>query len=167
MAKASVALILSLCMLLPVGAAQLKSETKKPARPAWSELTPAQRQILAPLAPDWDRMDTTRRKKWVKIAERYPKMKPEAQKRLLARMQEWAKLTPEQRSLAREKFRTLKKMPPKKRREVRLKWEEYQRAVAAQDEAAVESPQGTGDTSGGAARAAESGAAETETRSTR
>jgi hypothetical protein len=127
MAKTLVALIASLCIALSAAAAQTKTEPKKAApRPAWSELTPAQQQVLAPLQADWDQLDTTRRKKWVAIADRYPTMKPAQQQRLQKRMQEWAQLTPEERRAARERYQTLKKLPPEQRREVREKWEERQ-----------------------------------------
>jgi len=135
MAKTLVALIAALCLAFPVAAAQSKPEPKKPARPAWTELTPAQQQTLAPLAGEWDKLDTTRRKKWVAIAKNYPKMTPKQQQRLQTRMKEWAALTPEQRRAAREKYQTVKKLPPEKRKEVKLKWQQYQQSLATQDEA--------------------------------
>ena len=71
MAQALLALILGLALAAPVAAAQVKSDAKKPAGPAWSELKPAQQQVLAPLASEWEKLDATRRKKWVEIADRY------------------------------------------------------------------------------------------------
>lgn len=134
MAKTSIALIIWLCFALPGLAAQVKSEPKKVVRPAWSELSAVQQQILAPLAPEWDRMDTTRRKKWVAIAARYPKMKPQEQQRLQKRMRDWAALTPEQRKAAREKYQKLKQLKPEERKEVRTEWERYQRSLAQQQQ---------------------------------
>jgi hypothetical protein len=136
MAKAFVALIVCLCVFAPCAtAAQVQPNAAtaqpKPVRPAWSELTPAQHQVLAPLQEDWASLDATRRKKWVTIANRYPKMKPQEQERLQARMKEWANLTPEQRRVAREKYLAIRKMPPEKRQELRIQWEEYQASLAA------------------------------------
>jgi len=133
-AKALLALIVSLCLAAPGIAAQLKPEAKKAPRPAWSELKPAQREILAPLQPDWDQMDTVRRKKWVGIADRYPKMKPQEQQRLQKRMRDWAALTPEERHAAREKYQKLKQMKPNERQELKTEWERYQRALAQQQQ---------------------------------
>jgi hypothetical protein len=133
-AKTLVALIVWLCLATSGIAAQAKPETKKAPRPAWSELTPAQREVLAPLAHEWDNLDTTRRKKWIGIANRYPKMKPQEQQRLQKRMRDWAALTPEQRKAAREKYRKLKKLKPDERKEVKTEWERYQRALAQQQE---------------------------------
>src|SRR5215216_1759789 len=110
MAKTLVALIASLCIAFSAAAAQTKADAKKAApKPGWTELTPAQQQVLAPLQGDWEQLDTTRRKKWVSIANRYPTMKPAEQQRLQKRMQEWAQLTPEERRAARARYQTLKK----------------------------------------------------------
>ena len=130
MAKTLLALIASLCIAFSATAAQTKPDAKKAPRPTWTELTPAQKQVLAPVQPDWDQLDTTRRKKWVAIADRYPTMKPSEQERLQKRMQEWAKLTPDERRAARERYQTLRKLPPDQRKEVREKWKEYSQSVA-------------------------------------
>ena len=127
MAKTLLVLIAALCIAFSA-AAQTKTDAKKAPRPAWSELTPAQQQVLAPLQADWEQLDTTRRKKWMAIADRYPTMKPAQQQRLQKRMQEWAQLTPEERRAARERYQTLKKLPPERRREVKEKWEERRSA---------------------------------------
>lgn len=99
-----------------------KSESAKPARPLWSELSPQQQHILGPLAADWENLDTVRRKKWVTIANRYPKMKPDQQQRLQERMQAWAKLTPEERNIARAKYQKLKELPQPQRQEISRQW---------------------------------------------
>jgi Skp family chaperone for outer membrane proteins len=131
MAKTLAALIVSLCIAFSAAAAQSKPDAKKAApKPAWTELSAAQQQVLAPLQSDWEQLDTTRRKKWVAIANRYPTMKPDEQQRLQKRMQEWAQLTPEERKAARARYQTLKKLPPQQRKEVREKWQEYQQSVA-------------------------------------
>jgi Skp family chaperone for outer membrane proteins len=131
MAKTLLALIVSLCIAFSAAAAQSKSEAKKAApKPAWTELTAPQQQVLAPLQAEWEQLDTPRRKKWVDIANRYPTMKQAEQQRLQKRMQEWAQLTPAERRAAREQYRTLKKIPLKERKE---KWQEYQQSVAPPD----------------------------------
>lgn len=141
MAKTCVALIAWLCLAFPVAAAQNRPETSPTAAsPAWSELTPEQRTILAPLAREWDELDGTRRKKWIAIAKRYPRMKPQAQERLQKRMGDWAKLTPEQRQAARERYQQLRKLSPEQRRQVARQWRAYQRAVAAQPDLSPSDP---------------------------
>src|SRR5665647_208998 len=129
MAKALAALTLGLCIALSVFSAFAATAEKKP--PDWSQLTPEQQQILAPLAGDWNNLDERPRKKWLLTAKRYPKMKPEQQQRLQAQMRHWAELTPEQRRIARENYKKLAKQPPEKREVVKQKWQEHQKLKQA------------------------------------
>jgi hypothetical protein len=129
MAKTLVTLIVTVLIAFSA-AAQTKPEAKRIAKPGWTELTPGQQQVLAPLQPEWEQLDTVRRKKWVSIADRYPTMKPAEQERLQKRMQEWAKLTPAERRVAREKYQSLKK-DPQKRDEVKRRWQEYEQTRPA------------------------------------
>ena len=130
MAKTLIALIATLCIAFSAAAAQTKTPAKKAPTPPWSELTPAQQQVLAPLERDWGELDTTRRKKWIAIADRYPTMKPAAQQRLQKRMQEWAKLTPAERQAARERYQRLRKLSRERRKEVQEQWEEHQQSLS-------------------------------------
>ena len=130
MAKTAVALIIWLCIALPAFAVQSEKQASKPVRPAWSELTPAQQQVLAPLVTDWNSMDAVRRKKWVSIANRYPKMKPAEQQLLHKRMKDWAALTPDQREAARNRYKELNKLTPEQRRSMSKQWQEYRRSLA-------------------------------------
>jgi hypothetical protein len=57
----------------PSSAQQLPAARKPPAtvavsRPTWNELTPAQREALAPLQPEWDKLDRDRKRKWLEVA---------------------------------------------------------------------------------------------------
>jgi len=94
-------------------------------QPNWSELTPEQKRVLAPLAAEWNQMSTFRRKKWLGVAQRYKSLRPEEQARMQRRMSEWARLTPEERKQARDEYKTLQKAPPERKAEVRQKWQEY------------------------------------------
>jgi Protein of unknown function (DUF3106) len=136
-ALAYAALIVGLLLAPSAGAQQPQSEagSVKSARPNWSELSPKQQAVLAPLAAEWDKLDTTRRKKWVTIANRYPKMKPDEQQRLQSRMQDWADLTPAQRRVARENYRSIKQLPRPQRGDVKQKWQQYQQSATPAAEA--------------------------------
>lgn len=139
MVKAAFALIFSVLVAFNA-AAQEFQVAPKASRPLWTELSPKQQAVLAPLAAEWDKLDTTRRKKWVTIANRYPKMQPDEQQRLQRRMQAWANLTPAQRRVARENYQTLKQMPRSQRGEVRQKWQQYQQSVTPDPAAPPDSP---------------------------
>ena len=119
MAKAFCSVVLWLCFISPAFAVDTKA-------PSWAELTPAQKEILAPLEQDWNSMESQRRKKWLKMAEHYPQMTPEQQQRVQSRMREWVALTPEQRAQARARYKKMEKLPPEKRQEIKRKWNQYQ-----------------------------------------
>jgi hypothetical protein len=135
MAKALAALIIAFCFTLSAFAA-----TAEKKQPDWSQLTPEQQQILAPLASDWGNFEERRRKKWLLMAKRYPKMKPDEQLRMQAQMKDWAKLTPEQRRIARENYKKLAKQPPEKREAVKQKWQERQQQKQVPPKSAASSP---------------------------
>jgi hypothetical protein len=141
MAKAFVAVIFFLGLLGTVSAATTPAQSK-PAKPDWSELNPAQQQVLAPLKDHWSDLASTPRQKWVKVANAYPKMKPDEQQRLQERMRDWVKLSSEQRRAAREKYLAIKKLPPAKREDVKLQWQQYQQSLAKSDAASSETPAG-------------------------
>ncbi|MEM5429098.1 DUF3106 domain-containing protein [Cupriavidus oxalaticus] len=115
--------------LLPVAAHAQAASAAAPAhaaasaRPAWSELSPVNQRILAPLQPLWDTLPELNRRKWLRIAERYPKFSPEEQARLQARMAEWVGMTPHQRRLARENYQITRALPAEKKAEA---WDKYQ-----------------------------------------
>ena len=132
MAKTFFGIVFCLCFVLPAFAATpLPSH---PVKPEWSELTPAQQQVLDPLKDQWGGFDAARRKHWVKIANRYPKMKPEEQQRLTTNIKEWAQLTPAQRQAAREKCKKLNCTSPEQRARVKSQWNKYQQSRAAKSE---------------------------------
>jgi hypothetical protein len=139
MAKALAALTLGLCIALSAFGA-----TTPKKQPDWSQLTPEQQQVLAPLASDWNNFGDLQRKKWLLTAKRYPKLKPEQQLRLQTQMRRWAELTPEQRRIARENYKKLAKQPPEKREAVKRKWQEHQQQKQALPNSAPPSPAAPG-----------------------
>ena len=100
-----------------------KSAPKSVTKPLWADLTPAQRQALAPLATEWDTMGDIRKKKWLEIGNKFSTMKPDEQRRMQERIRDWAKLTPEQRHIARESYARAKKL---NRDQKSAHWQQYQ-----------------------------------------
>lgn len=96
-----------------------------PPQPAWQQLTPQQKTILAPLAKNWDKLENISKRKWLGIADRYPAMTGDQQARIQERMREWASLTPEQRSKVRDTYKDFTQLPAEQKRVVREKWEAY------------------------------------------
>lgn len=93
------------------------------SKPAWKDLTPAQRQALQPLAAHWDRLDERRKLKWLAISKNYPTLSSEEQVKLHLRMSNWATLSQQQRAQARQNFKEIKGLSPEKKAS---EWEAYQ-----------------------------------------
>jgi len=81
------------------------------AGPAWNQLSPQQREALAPLAGDWAGMPAENKRKWLEIATKYPQLSPEGKAKMQSRMAEFARLTPEQRRTTRENFQRAYELP--------------------------------------------------------
>jgi hypothetical protein len=79
--------------------------------PSWNQLSPQQREALAPLAGQWSTIPADSKRKWIEIADKYPQLSPEGKARMQARMAEFARLTPEQRRTARENFQRAYELP--------------------------------------------------------
>jgi hypothetical protein len=109
----------TLCALL-VGAA---SAAAIEAGPTWSALSPADRQVLAPLQHDWPQIELTRKQKWLEIAGRFPTLPEDEKHRVQDRMAQWARLTPAQRASARLQYQEVRQLPAEERQ---AKWQAYQ-----------------------------------------
>lgn len=117
-----------LALLLVFGAAAwfaAQSARANPAvvGPAWSALTLAQQQALAPLQPTWDNIDAPRKKKWLEVADRFPRMPAEERQRVRERMAAWAAMTPGERAQARLQFQETRRIGPEERA---ARWQAYQ-----------------------------------------
>jgi len=113
-----------------------KSSPAPASRPAWKDLTPGQREALAPLAGMWETLEAEPKRKWLEVAANYPKLTPDAQQRVQQRMGEFARLSPEQRATARENFRSAYELPANERQEKLQRYQELpddkKRALAEQ-----------------------------------
>lgn len=103
--------------------AAAKAPAVEAGGPAWSTLTPQQKQALAPLERDWAQIDGPRKTKWLEVAARLPSMPPEERSRVQQRMTEWARMTPAERGRARLVFQEVKQLSPQERQQ---RWEAYQ-----------------------------------------
>lgn len=93
------------------------------AAPTWQSLTPAQRDLLAPLAGDWDKLGPNQRSKWLSATPRLAALPAPELARLHERMRDWAHLTPSERANARISFQVAKQVDAEQRQ---AKWEAYQ-----------------------------------------
>jgi hypothetical protein len=102
----------------------------KPAIPAlaappavWSGLTPAQRDVLAPLERDWPGISESQRSKWLSATPTLATLPPAELARVHDRMRDWARLSPTERINARIGFQVAKQVDAEQRQ---AKWEAYQ-----------------------------------------
>jgi len=157
MAHPLATLALLLCCALP--APSFAAET---LRPAWTELSTKQRDVLAPLAAQWSDFSADQRKRWIALADRYPKMSAAEQKRVQERMRDWAKLTPQQREAARARYRALSKLSPEQRRAIIRQWTESQEAQQALPNDTVPPPEAPAESPAAEPVRAEDAAASTD-----
>ncbi|MEO7954999.1 MAG: DUF3106 domain-containing protein [Polaromonas sp.] len=107
--------------------APLAAPAKATSRPAWSELTPLQRQALAPLASNWNTISESQKRKWLEISKNYSSLPPEGQATLNSRMHEWVTLSPQERAQARLNFGKTKELSRQLTSEEKnAKWQAYQ-----------------------------------------
>jgi hypothetical protein len=102
----------------------------------WTQLSPQQKQALAPLERDWAQIDPQRRAKWLVVADRLPTLPADERARLQARMHEWARMTPAERSRARLQFQEAQQVSPSDRQ---AKWQAYQALPEAERQALKQS----------------------------
>lgn len=95
--------------------------------PAWTELSPAQREVLTPLASAWPSLSQSHKRKWLEMARSYRSLPPEEQVKMQGRMKEWVALSPQQRIQARLNFAKTKELSKElTAEEKKAKWEAYQ-----------------------------------------
>jgi Protein of unknown function (DUF3106) len=89
----------------------------------WADLTPQQKQALAPLGASWGSLTEAHKRKWLALSSNYGALPPPEQARLRSRMTEWATLSPQQRTQARLNFAESQQVDAVDKR---AKWEAYQ-----------------------------------------
>ena len=99
------------------------------AQPLWKDLSPSQRETLAPLAASWNALPLAKKRSWLSLTEKMPSMMPEDRAKAQARIREWASLTPDERRMARNNYRLAKSLD----RDERLAtWESYNQMTPEQ-----------------------------------
>ena len=111
------------------------------AKSDWTDLTPDQQKILAPLTANWAELKPTTKSKWLEISQRYAAMSPAEQERVQERMHDWDALTPKQRQTVRENYVRNSKLDTEQRA---LRWMQYQQLSEEEKQklAAQTPPQG-------------------------
>lgn len=95
----------------------------RPVSKAWQQLTPQQKQALAPLGAQWGALTPQQQNKWLAISTNFTQLSVTDQITMHARMADWVALSPQQRNLARLNFNKLQNLP---KEDKKAKWEAYQ-----------------------------------------
>jgi hypothetical protein len=107
------------------------ADTTRPAQPAtssaWRQLTPMQRQALAPLGAQWSALTAQQQTKWLTISKNFTQLPVADQVTMHSRMADWVDLSPQQRNLARLNFNQMQSLP---KEDKKAKWEAYQALTA-------------------------------------
>lgn len=89
----------------------------------WQQLSPRQKQALAPLATAWSQLTSQQRSKWIALSATFETLTPAEQATVHERMREWASLSTQERARARLNYSHLKSLS---REERKAQWEAYQ-----------------------------------------
>ena len=108
--------------LIAAGSAHALDKDLKTPQTPWSQLSPQDQQVLAPLAGEWSQLPGYQQQRLRAAAKQYPKLQPIQRERFQERVHEWAAMTPDQRKAARETFQGLQRLPPEKQHELKQRW---------------------------------------------
>lgn len=97
--------------------------TQPSASKAWQQLTPKQKQALAPLGAQWGALTAQQQNKWLALSTNFTQLSVADQVTMHERMADWVALSPQQRNLARLNFNKLQNLP---KEDKKAKWEAYQ-----------------------------------------
>ena len=124
-------------LLLACSAAGTSAQSERPSHhghdtvpegvvvPAWSELSPAQQEKLAPLRERWDQMPASRRAHALERMERrarWEALPPEERERLRHGARNFHDLPPELREKMRASMQVVRQLPEPERRELKARW---------------------------------------------
>ncbi|NCT81870.1 MAG: DUF3106 domain-containing protein [Comamonadaceae bacterium] len=127
----------------PAQPASKPRQRSKPVTPSalsvppanWSELTPKQQALLAPLERDWSEISDTQRSKWLSATPTLATMSGEEIKRVHDRIRDWTFLSGSERLNARISFQVSRQLTAEQRQ---ARWEAYQALPAEERKALAE-----------------------------
>lgn len=110
-------LTLGLALVLALQSAEALADTD------WSELSPKQQELLAPLKNEWNSMTNAQQERWLKVGRKYEGEPAERQAIMRERVSTWSELSPREKAAARENYKALKE---KRQGERNSSWNSYQ-----------------------------------------
>lgn len=105
-----------------------------PAPRSWQSLSPAERDVLAPLADKWDSLPPQRQARMLERAQQWKTLPPEQRQAIRQRIDQWQKMTPEQREQASENSKRFQQLPPEQREQLHAAFQHFQQLPPDQRE---------------------------------
>jgi len=85
----------------------------------WSQLSPSEQKVLAPLKESWNQLPAGRQHRMQRGADRWAGMSAKERLKAQKRLKKWKKLGPERKKRIRERFKLFQKLSPSKRQALR------------------------------------------------
>jgi hypothetical protein len=95
------------------------------AADAWTDLSNAERTLLAPLAQDWETLDPEQRERLRTGAQRWQAMAPRQRAEVVGQFERWQSLAPDERARVRERYRKFSALPPEEQKRIRANQQWY------------------------------------------
>lgn len=103
-------------------------------RVPWSQLSPAQRDVLSPLREKWNQLPPHRQQHLLHRAERWSRLPPARRAQIRERIRQWQRMTPQQRAEARRNMRRYRQLTPRQREELHQAYRRFKALPPAERE---------------------------------
>jgi len=97
----------------------------EPAQVPWSDLTPTEQDLLAPVSDQWQQLTPHQQQRLRRKAERWQDLGPVRREIVQQRLSRFATMTPEQRAAARQRFKAFQQLPPEQKARMREAFRRY------------------------------------------
>lgn len=97
----------------------------------WSELNPAQQDLLQKFAPDWEQLPAARQRALARGAARWLGMRDDERTNAQARFRDWQSLPADRREFIRQRWEYFQSLDPDQQEKIRASFKAYQQLPAA------------------------------------
>ena len=104
----------------------LQAQNAPSASTPWRNLTPAQRDVLAPLRQEWNGMPPHRQQHLLEKSEQWVTLPPAQREEIRERIEHWQQMSPAERQQARENQRLFRRLPPAQREQLHAAYQRFQ-----------------------------------------
>lgn len=117
---------------LPAVAQRAPASATSAAPHPWSTLSPAQRDLLAPMQPRWDSIPPRHQAHMLERAKRWETFGPEEQAAVRKHLEHWEQMTPDERKRVRDNQRKFRELSPAQRAQLHETFKRFQQLPPAE-----------------------------------